>query len=210
MVIDWGYIVDLGIAGIIGAVIAVAGSIIAYILTNSKGYKNISAKLGELNNTTLSGKLGDLDNTTLSRQHKDIEDKIDTAIKNQTVQFNHKIGDLNNTSLSRQQEDIYNEVKAFKEEYQHDKISHSVKTYFMDDDKIIINKSVENLAKYADIMGDLSKENFQLKIDIKTQNLKIKKMSEVLEKQNSIIKDLGGSPINIDYKNSQSFTQDMN
>ena len=68
MVIDWGYIVDLGIAGIIGAVIAVAGSIIAYILTNSKGYKNISAKLGELNNTTLSGKLGDLEEQPITNR----------------------------------------------------------------------------------------------------------------------------------------------
>ena len=53
--IDWGYIMDIAVATIIGALIAVAGTILVNWLGNRKGYKDIDRKIGQLDNTTLSG-----------------------------------------------------------------------------------------------------------------------------------------------------------
>ena len=46
---------EIAVATIIGALIAVAGTILVNWLGNRKGYKDIDRKIGQLDNTTLSG-----------------------------------------------------------------------------------------------------------------------------------------------------------
>lgn len=41
---DWGYVMDIALATIVGAIIAVAGSVILNYLGNKKGYKDIDKK----------------------------------------------------------------------------------------------------------------------------------------------------------------------
>jgi hypothetical protein len=52
---DWIFIMNTALATIIASLIALAGIFLTNWYNDKKGYKDVSAKIGQLDNTTLSG-----------------------------------------------------------------------------------------------------------------------------------------------------------
>lgn len=176
--LDWGYIMDIAVATIIGALIAVAGSIIVNWFGNRKGYKNIDSKIGSLDNTTLSG------------QHNKITEDLTRSIEEKSQELNNKIdnkiGLLGDTTLSGQNKDIINTVNNISRFLQREKEEKLQRNDLLGYDVQKINSSIENLSGFADIMKNLSSENSKLKAEnynIKNENQKLAQENEELKQQ---------------------------
>ncbi len=175
--IDWSYIMDVAIATIIGALIAVAGSIIVNWFGNRKGYKDIDSKIGTLSNTTLSG------------QHTKITNDVIKSIEENTKDINNKIdiktGSLDNTSLSRQNEDIIKKVDNITRFLENERDKNLHINDFLSYDMQKINSSISNLSGFSDIMKNIAFENSALK----AENNKIKTENEKLSQENQMLKN---------------------
>lgn len=172
--LDWSYIMDIAIATIVGALIAVTGSIIVNWLGNRKGYKEIDNKIGSLDNTTLSG------------QHNKITEDITRAIEGKAQELNNKIGLIDDTTLSGQNKDIINKVDNISHFLQKEKEDKLQKNNLLGYDVQKICSSIENLSGFADTMKNLSSENTKLKAEnynIKNDNQKLAQENEELKHQ---------------------------
>jgi hypothetical protein len=176
--IDWGYIMDIAIASIVGALIAVAGSIVVNWLGNRKGYKDIDSKIGTLNNTTLSG------------EHSKITEDITTIINDKAKNINYKIGVLDNTTLSGQNKEIIDKINTLSQNLQKDKDLEYLKERTLDSEMLNIQYSIKNLSEFSNIMKELSYENSVLKKEnyqLKNQNKKLQNELNHLKEQNKSI-----------------------
>lgn len=175
-IIDWGYVMDIAIATVVGALIAVAGSVVVNWLGNRKGYKDID------------GKIGTLDNTTLSGQHNKITKDIINSINDNTKELNNKldnkIGVLNNTTLSGQNKEIIKKVENISHFLEKEKEEKLLKNNLLGYDAQKVNSSIENLSGFAEIMKNLSSENSKLK----AENYNLKNDNQNLTQENEKLK----------------------
>lgn len=182
MDIDWVEIMDVAIATIIGALVAVAGSIIVNWLGNRKGYKDIDAKIGNPNNKTLVGlieqKTGKLDDTSLSDQHKHIESYIKQIA-----------GNLSNTTLSGQNIAISKEILKLQDSMESDRKVESLKRQQLTGDQARIDQSIASLAAFSHVMIDLQNENTELKQEIKELKIENQQLIEKLEQSEDLSED---------------------
>lgn len=161
---DWRYIMEMAIATIAGALIAVAGTIFVNWLGNRKGYKDIDSKIGTLDNTTLSG------------QHSKITEDIKKSIDDNAKGLNNKIGTLDNTTLSGQNEDIIKKVEDISQFLEKERDIKNQKNNLLGYDMQKINSSIDNLSGFAEIMKNIYSENSDLKAEnhnLKIQNKKL-------------------------------------
>jgi len=177
-----------GCVTILAALVAVAGSIYLNWMGNRKGYKDIDAKFGNLDNKTLvgliDGKLGKLDNTTLSGQHEQIKDFI-----------NQKVGNLLDTTLSGQNRTIIQEVKSIKEEMSEAKNQENLKRQQLTGNQAQIDQSIATLSAFSKLMIELQSENTELRQEIKElklQNQQLKQQLDLSEQENK--EDLSDDP----------------
>ncbi len=171
---DWGYIMEMAIATIAGALIAVAGTIFVNWLGNRKGYKDIDRKIGTL------------DNTTLSDQHKKITEDIKKSIDDNAKEFKNKIGTLDNTTLSGQNKNIIKRIENISQFLEKERDIKLQKNNLLDYDMQKINISIDNLSGFAEIMKDLFSENSELKAEnhsIKLENQKLAQDNTELREQ---------------------------
>ena len=168
---DWKVFMDTATATLGGALIGVAGSIIMNWFGNRKGYKNIDAKIGTLENKTLVGfihsKIGTLSNDTLSSQHKHIEEII-----------NLKVGDLQNTTLSGQNITILNRVKELKDSYEAIQREEALK-------RQILTGHQESIVQSLSVLGGFQKEL----IDLQNDKLALLKQVDELEQENAQLQE---------------------
>ena len=148
---------DIAVATIIGALIAVAGTILVNWPGNRKGYKDIDRKIGQLDNTTLSGEHSKITN--------DIIHTIEDNSKDLNNTINKKIGVLNNTTLSGQNNDIIKKVDNISQFLIKERDTKLQKNNLLSYDVQKINSSIENLSGFAEIMKNLSAENSKLKAE---------------------------------------------
>lgn len=165
---NWGLIMDVAVATIVGALIAVTGSIIMNFFGNRKGYKDIVNKIGKCDNTTLSG------------QHIKLLDTVSNAEKI-TNEINSKLGNTDNTSISRQNEDIIHLINDISDSLEREKNSRIDKLSLLNGEMSIINNSIENLSCFSEIMKNLTYENAKLK----TENETLRKENDKLKSINS-------------------------
>ena len=185
--IDWGYVMDIAIATIVGALIAVAGSVVVNWLGNRKGYKDIDSKIGSLDNTTLSGQHNKITN--------DIIDSINDNTKELNNKLDNKIGVLSNSTLSGQNEDIIKKVENISLFLEKEKEEKLLKNNSLGYDVQKINSSIENLSGFTDIMKNLSSENSKLKAEI----YNIKRDNKKLIQENKELKEQLAQSQKIDY-----------
>ena len=164
---DWGYVMDIALATIVGAIIAVAGSVILNYLGNKKGYKDIDKKIGQLDNTTLSG------------QHNKITQEIKQTVAENAKSINNNIGILNNTTLAGQNQEIIKRVDSIAENLQKDRESELRKENFLSSDMKIISNSITNLSEFSNIMKNLNEENMIWK----SENQRLLQENEQLKHQ---------------------------
>lgn len=177
---DWGFIMEVALASIACALIAVAGSVLINAFSNRKGYKDIDIKIGNLDNTTLSG------------EHKDMKKAIEQSITHNTNEINSKIGILNNTTLSGQNENIMKSVEDISKFLEKEKEQKKLKNSLLNYDLEKISTSIDNLSGFASNMEDLCAENAALKAEVeelKQENKKvvqenIKLKEQLFENQN--------------------------
>lgn len=193
--IDWGYIMDMAIATLVGALIAVAGSILVNWFSNRKGYKDID------------GKIGTLDNTTLSGQHNQISKSVDKTsqqlenIENEAHKLSDKIGVLNDTTLSGQNKTIMKQIDSINTFLNNEKSKREDKLYSLNGDMSRINSSIETLSSFAEIMRDLSAEKEHLILE----NQQLKSDKQKLLQENSELK----ARLEQTQTHKISFTQNM-
>lgn len=185
--IDWGYVMDIAVATIVGALIAVAGSVVVNWLGNRKGYKDIDSKIGSLDNTTLSGQHNKITN--------DIIDSINDNTKELNNKLDNKIGVLNNSTLSGQNEDIIKKVENISLFLEKEKEEKLLKNNSLGYDVQKINSSIENLSGFTDIMKNLYSENSKLKAEI----YNIKRDNKKLIQENNELKEQLVQSQKIDY-----------
>lgn len=175
---DWGYIMDIAIATIVGTLIAVAGSILVNCIINSKGYKDIKDKMGELPNTTLSG------------EHKKISDDIIRSVEKENKNVVDKIGILNNTTLSGQNTEIINKVnnidKMLFSEIQKSNVKYDNLTEKQKDLKEQI-KSIEVMMKELERLQTQDINQKQTIEKLQTENTRLKEQINELYHQKSPI-----------------------
>ena len=170
---DWGFIMEVALASIACALIAVAGSVLINAFSNRKGYKDIDSKIGNLDNTTLSG------------EHKDMKKAIEQSITHNTNEINGKIGILNNTTLSGQNENIMKSVEDISKFLEKEKEQKKLKNSLLSYDLQKISTSIDNLSGFASNMEDLCAENLALKAEVEEMKKENKKLKEQLfENQN--------------------------
>lgn len=178
MGISWVKIMNEAVAILCGAIIGVVGSILINWLGNRKGYKNIDAKLGKLDNETLVGhidkKCGKLDDVSLSGQHKHIEDFI-----------RQNVGDISNTTLSGQHNSILNAVRNLGDQIKSAKDSDSLKRQQLTGDQARIEQSVSALSAFSRVMADLQSENLKLRQEIQTLKDENQLLTRQLKEQES-------------------------
>ena len=182
---------DTAVATIVASLVAVAGTIIVNWIGNRKGYKDIS------------GKIGNLDNTTLSGQHSNITENIVQSITDNTKELKNKIGKLDDTTLSGQNKDIIKKIENISLFLEKEKEEKLLKNDLLGYDVQKINSSIENLSGFADIMKNLSSENSKLKAElynIKSENQKLTQENNELKEQLSQYQI---------YKYTNDFTQGM-
>ena len=171
-------IMNEAVAILCGAIIGVVGSILINWLGNRKGYKNIDAKLGKLDNETLVGhidkKCGKLDDVSLSGQHKHIEDFI-----------RQNVGDISNTTLSGQHNSILNAVRNLGDQIKSAKDSDSLKRQQLTGDQARIEQSVSALSAFSRVMADLQSENLKLRQEIQTLKDENQLLTRQLKEQES-------------------------
>ena len=160
---DWNFIMNIALATVIASVIALIGVFITHWFDDKSGYKNVNAKIGQLDNTTLSG------------QHQNIETLIEQKIgklDNQSLAglIEQKAGCLDNTTLSGQNIAILKEIQDFQNKLESEKRVADIKRGQLTGDQAKIDQSITALATFARIMTDLQNENIALKAE--NQNLK--------------------------------------
>ncbi len=165
---DWGFIMEVALASIACALIAVAGSILINTFSNRKGYKDIDSKIGNLDNTTLSG------------EHKDMKKAIEQSITHNTNEIDSKIGILNNTTLSGQNENIMKSVEDISKFLEKEKEQKKLKNSLLNYDLEKISTSIDNLSGFASNMEDLCAENAALKAEVEELKQENKKLKEQL------------------------------
>jgi SMC interacting uncharacterized protein involved in chromosome segregation len=174
MGIDWVGIMDVAVATLCGALVGVAGSIFVNWLGNRKGYKDINAKLGKLDNTTLSG------------QHEEIKDFIEQKagkLDNQSLAglIEQTVGKLDNTTLSGQNITLLAEIRKIQAEMDSDRKLKSLKRQQLTGDQAKINQSITALAAFSNVMADLQSDNLKLRQETKIlqeENLQLKQQLE--------------------------------
>lgn len=182
---EWVEIMDQSIGVLYGAIIGVGGSILVNWLGNRKGYKDIGAKLGKLDNTTLVGfidqKVGNLNNqfgdhnTTLSGQHEHIEAFIKQSI-----------GEIPNTTLSGQHNTILSAVKSLENQLKSEKDRENLNRQQLTGDQARIGQSIETLSAFAKLMVDLQAQNnvlLQENQTLKQENSQLKEQVEAPEEE---------------------------
>lgn len=168
---EWDIFMDIAIATLGGALVGVAGSVLINWLGNRRGYKDIDAKIGTLENQTLVGfirsKIGVLSNDTLSDQHKHIEEV-----------FNLKVGDLQNTTLSGQNITILNRVKELKDTYEATQREEALK-------RQLLTGHQESIVQSLSVLGSFQKEL----IDLQNEKLSLLKQVEGLKRENTQLQE---------------------
>lgn len=155
---DWDFIMNTALATVIASVIALVGVFITHWFDDKNGYKNVNAKIGQLDNTTLSG------------QHQKIEDLIEQKIgklDNQSLAglIEQKAGRLDNTTLCGQNIAILKAIQDFQNEIESEKRVADLKREQLTGDQAKINQSITALEAFARIMADLQNENVSLKAE---------------------------------------------
>ncbi len=197
---DWGYIMDIAVATIIGALIAVAGTILVNWLGNRKGYKDIDRKIGQLDNTTLSGEHSKITNDIIHTIEDNSRDLNNTINKKVDV-LDNRIGVLDNTTLSGQNNDIIKKVDNISQFLIKERDTKLQKNNLLSYDVQKINSSIENLSGFAEIMKNLSAENSELK----AENYTIKNENKQLTQENADLKEQLSHYQNL--QQSNNFTQ---
>ena len=184
---------NIDVATIIGALIAVAGTILVNWLGNRKGYKDIDRKIGQLDNTTLSGEHSKIIN--------DIIHTIEDSSENLNNTINKKIGVLDNTTLSGQNNDIIKKVDDISQFLIKERDTNLQKSNLLSYYVQKINSSIENLSDFAEIMKNFSAENSELK----AENYTIKNENKQLTQENADLKEQLSHYQNL--QQSNNFTQ---
>lgn len=180
---------DIAVATIIGALIAVAGTILVNWLGNRKGYKDIDRKIGQLDNTTLSG------------EHSKITNDIINNSKKLNNIINRKIGVLDNTTLSGQNNDIIKKVDDISQFLIKERDTKLQKSNLLSYYVQKINSSIDNISDFAEIIKNLSAENSELK----AENYTIKNENKQLTQENADLKEQLSHYQNL--QQSNNFTQ---
>lgn len=155
---EWVEIMDQSIGVLCGAIIGVGGSILVNWLGNRKGYKDIDAKLGKLDNTTLVG-------------------LIDQKVGN----LNNQIGEIPNTTLSGQHNTILSAVKSLENQLKSEKDRENLNRQQLTGDQARIGQSIETLSAFAKLMVDLQAQNnvlLQENQTLKQENSQLKEQAE--------------------------------
>ena len=146
----WGEIINIAAATLVGALIGVAGTILVNWLGNRKGYKDISLKIGDLPNTTLSG------------QHQQMEKELKAQMDTKEKNLQSKIGNLQDTTLNGQHLQILKDVQEIRSQMQaQEKGRLSGELYN-------IQRTVNDLQGFAEIMIDLKNKNEKLKETVRS------------------------------------------
>ena len=152
-------LMDVVVAAVVGAVGTVFIGFVSLVVSNMKGYKDISSQIGKPENQSLTGfieqKIGKLENQSL------------------TGLIEQKAGKLDNTTLSGQNIEILKAVQNFRDEIAAEKKENNLKRGQLTGEQSKIEQSVAALSAFTKVMEDLQnknssliQENFQLKHEI--------------------------------------------
>jgi uncharacterized protein YpmS len=170
---DWNFIMNTALATVIASIIALAGVFITHWFDDKNGYKNVDAKIGQLENITLSG------------QHQNIENLIEQKVgklDNQSLAglIEQKAGRLDNTTLSGQNIAILKAIQDFQNKIEYEKKVAGLKRGQLTGDQAKINQSITALEAFAHIMTDLQNEN----VSLKAENQNLRHEIDLIQQQN--------------------------
>ncbi|MDO0824069.1 hypothetical protein [Desulfosporosinus nitroreducens] len=176
--VDWGKILlDSGIIAMISIAGAIVTTLLANVITDIKGYKNINRKIGDVFNTTLSG------------QHQGIEraitggnEQLNKVLEKSAESLLSKVETTSNGILGqvhRINEKIVQEATA--QQYSHENLSESQKEL-----KNHIN-AIESLAKEWEALvtenKGLKTALHQARQEIQALNYKIQSMEQEISQE---------------------------
>lgn len=186
--IDWKLVMDAAFATLIASLISIAGMLTVNWFSNRKGYKDIDAKIGKVDNKTLveliEQKVGNLPNTTLSGQHEMLEKNIIRELEEKQNYLNNKIGNLEDTTISGQNKHILLEVQSLKDAITRDRNNEYLKKQQLTGDQARIEQSITILSSFSQIMVDLQNANTKLENENKLlhkENQELKQQLELFE-----------------------------
>ncbi len=171
---DWKFIIDTAVATLCASLISISGMLIVNWFSNRKGYKDIDAKIGKLDNTTLSG------------QHKSMEETILKDLEVKQADLDYKIGNLTDTTLSGQNKAILQQVQSIKNDMTAAQKEDYIKRQQLTGNQAKIEQSITALSAFSQVMVELQNRNASLEHEnklLQQENLQLKQEVSELNEQ---------------------------